>query len=79
MNGVTINIKTEFADVQRQLNALPDKLRDRVLARSINASMTQGRTEMARRINEVVVAVMRERFAANAQRELDSVLRGFIR
>ena len=75
MNGITISIKTEFADVQRQLNALPDKLRDRVLARSINASMTQGRTEMARRISSefrVKVSDVKERLTISRATTRDS-------
>ena len=32
-----------------------------------------------RRINEVVVEIMKQRFAANAQREIDSALRGFLK
>lgn len=75
MSGITINIKTEFAAVQRALDELPGKLRDRVLARSINASMTQGRTEMARRISSefrVKVSDVKDRLTISRASTRDS-------
>jgi len=48
---ITLDIRDNFPEVKRQLSEMGDSLGNKAMARALNATITQGRTEMARRIS----------------------------
>jgi hypothetical protein len=51
-NGVVINVRTNFPEVVAKLNQVSDQISSRVMVRALNATITQGKTEMARDISK---------------------------
>jgi len=61
-----INIRTNFPDVAKALGDVQDKLASQVLARSLNRTIEQARTEMSRLIRaeyNLSASYVRERLA----------------
>jgi hypothetical protein len=62
---VKLNIKTDFRDVQRKLDALQKDIATKALARAVNRTMEQAQTAMAREIkaeyNLPSIKMIRER------------------
>lgn len=48
----TISIRHNFPDVARRLDQLPDQIANKALVRALNATVDQGKIEMARGINQ---------------------------
>jgi cation transport regulator ChaB len=61
---VTLNIKTNFSNVQRQLDAMRKDIATKALASALNKTTEQGRTEMSRQIRaefNITAAKVREK------------------
>jgi hypothetical protein len=72
-----LSIKTDFADVQRAIKALPAHLQDRVMVRTINRTMDQAKTAMVREIRSeyaVTAGYVRERLVVRRARVTSSGL-----
>lgn len=50
--SVTINIRTNFPDVAAQLKTLQKDIGDKAMVRALNATIVQGKSEMARTISK---------------------------
>lgn len=64
----TINIRNNFPEVAARLNSLPEQIGNRAMVRALNQTMTQGKTEMARRISSeyrITVGKAKERLAVD--------------
>lgn len=48
---ITINIRTNFPEVAKRLKALPEEIANKAMARTLNSTVEQGRTQMARTIS----------------------------
>jgi hypothetical protein len=51
-DGIVINVRTNFPEVVAKLNQVSEQISGRVMVRAINATITQGKTEMARDISK---------------------------
>lgn len=49
---ITINIRTNFPEVAKRLEKLPDEIANKAMARALNQTVDQGKTQMARVISE---------------------------
>ena len=49
---ITINIRDNFPEVRKALRKLPEQIGNKAMVRSLNATITQGRTDMARAISK---------------------------
>ncbi|MDQ7989031.1 MAG: phage tail protein [Candidatus Dactylopiibacterium sp.] len=57
---IQMNMRVEFGSLFRELEALPQRVADKVVARALNNTIDQGRTQMAREISREF-AVTREK------------------
>lgn len=51
-DGIVINVRTNFPEVVAKLNQVSEQISSRVMVRALNATITQGKTEMARDISK---------------------------
>lgn len=49
---ITINIRTNFSEVARRLEKLPDEIANKAMAMALNQTIDQGKIQMARTISE---------------------------
>ncbi len=66
MSYSTINVRTNFPDIAARMDRLPKEIGDKALVRSMNKTIDQGKTEMARGISRefrLTVAKAKERLA----------------
>jgi len=52
MSGITLNVRTNFPEVIAKLSQVSDEIGNRAMVRALNATITQGKTEMARDISK---------------------------
>lgn len=52
MSGITLNVRTNFPEVMAKLSQVSDEIGNRAVVRALNATITQGKTEMARDISK---------------------------
>jgi hypothetical protein len=52
MSGITLNVRTNFPEVMAKLSQVSDEIGNRAMVRALNATITQGKTEMARDISK---------------------------
>jgi len=51
-DGIVINVRTNFPEVMAKLSQVSDEIGNRAMVRALNATITQGKTEMARDISK---------------------------
>ena len=49
---ITISLRHNFADVIKRLDALPEQIANKAMARALNTTIDQGKTQMARQISQ---------------------------
>lgn len=71
-DGVRIDVRTNVADVQRELRRLQSDIQQRAIARALNRTMDQGQTQMVRAIAsefEIKQSEVRARLSIRRARE----------
>lgn len=66
MSGATINIRNNFPDVAAKLNRLADDVGNKAMVRALNATVEQGKIQMARQISQefrISVSAAKDRLA----------------
>ena len=51
-DGIVLNVRTNFPEVMAKLSQVSDEIGNRAMVRALNATITQGKTEMARDISK---------------------------
>lgn len=75
---IEISIRTNFPDIARRIDALPEKIANQAIARALNDTVQQGKTEMARGISQefrLTVSEVRERLQVQRASAKGSTLR----
>ncbi len=75
---IEISIRTNFPDIARRIDALPEKVANKAIARALNDTVQQGQTEMARGISQeyrLTVSEVRERLQIKRAAVRGNVLR----
>ena len=74
----TITVRNNFPEIAARLNSLPEQVGNKAMVRALNQTMTQGKTEMARRISSeyrITVGKAKERLDIDRASARGGVLR----